>query len=403
MNKKPLPEVPAAWEKFLPKTLEIHGGSSLTDTELRPKLDRVVAYHLKNPERARRLFSGEEEGLIYSRINNSTVESLQKRLALLEEAEAALVTSSGMAAIDLAVSYLARNGGHLVSSNRLYGGAFHLFQKILPQLGMTVSFVKNPHDLGQWTKAVTAQTRLFYLETPSNPLIEVFDIEEIAWVALGAGVPLIVDNTLASSALLQPLRCGASLVVQSLSKYVGDGEIIGGAILGSKSFLRELQFDWFRDKGPCLSPDNANILCYHLESLSARMREHCQNTERVAAFLSLHPRVKKIFYPTVGSAMECERSRRLMPEGFGGLLAFEIEGGREEAFRFLSALQLFWLAPSIGEARSLVIHPATTTHNEMSEEDRLQAGITEGMVRLSIGREAPENLIFDLNRALLAI
>jgi len=387
--------------KLHQKTLEIHGGGSLSDRELRPGVDRVTAYPLGDFERGKRLFAGEEDGFIYSRINNRTVDRLEKRLAALEGAEACLATSSGMSAITLLSMYLARNGGHIVSSNRLYGGVFHLFDKILPELGIKTTFVEDPANGTGWIMGHSNWTKFFHLENPSNPLIDIFDMTEIAKIAHNYKVPLVVDSTLATPALFQPLKHGADIVVHSLSKYIGDGEVIGGAILGKKELIDDLKKTWFRDTGPCMSPDNASIFLAHIESLFGRMKEHCRNAEKVAGFLARHLKVARVFYPSVGE--NAARARKLMPKGFGGLMAFEIKGGLEAAKIVLENLKLFWHAPNIGESRSLVIHPASTTHGQMSGEELAKAGISQGTLRLSVGREDPRDLIYDLNQALAKI
>lgn len=395
--------------KLRPKTLEIHGGGSLADLSLRPELHRVVGFSLGSFDRAKRLFEGKEEGFIYTRINNPTVDKLEKRLALLEGAEAGLATSSGMSAIALLALHLANGGGHVVTSNRLYGGVFHLFRERLQALGIGVDFVDNPHNLAEWEKAIRPNTNFLYVESPSNPLIDIFDIRALAKLAHKRHIPLAVDSTLATPILLQAIKHGADVVVHSLSKYMGDGEVIGGMILGKKELINAIRGGWMRDTGPCISPDNAAILCYHIESLFARVLEHRKNATLVANFLSKHPKVKQVFYPTLGK--NAANNRALMAKGFGGLMAFEIKGGksngrnelRKKAKTVLESLRLFWHAANIGEARSLVIHPATTTHGQMTQKELKKAGISEGVLRLSIGREDPNDLIEDLAQALAKI
>lgn len=391
-----------------PKTLEIHGGGSEKDIEIRPGLHRAVAFPMKSFERARRLFEGKEEGFIYTRINNPTVDKLEKRLAALERAEAALATSSGMSAITVLSLHLAspaKGGaspaGHIVSSNRLYGGVFHLFRDRLPTLVIPVTFVKNPYNLKEWEKAIKPNTKFLYVETPSNPTIDIFDIKPLAALAKKHKIPLAVDSTLATPALLNPLKQGADIVIHSLSKYMGDGEVIGGVILGKKRLIDAIRQEWFRDTGPCLSPDNAAILCSHIESLFGRMEEHCRNAESVAKFLSKHPKVTKVLYPSFGP--RAAENKKIMPKGFGGLMAFEVSGGRNAAKKVLENLKLFWHAPNIGESRSLVIHPASTTHGQMTKDELKKAGISQGTLRLSIGREDPRDLIYDLKQALSKI
>lgn len=387
--------------RLKPKTLEIHGGGEISDMELRPSVHRVTAFSMGALDRARRLFAGEEAGFIYTRINNPTVDRLERRLASLEGAEAALATSSGMSAIQLLAMYLANSGGHIVSSNRLYGGVFHLFRDMLPKLGISVTFIENPYDIDSWEKAHRPNTKFFHVENPSNPIIDVFDIKELAALAHSFHKPLVVDSTLATPALLQPLKQGADIVVHSLSKFYGNGEVIGGAILGKKELIDDLRLTWFRDGGPCLSPDNASVFLSHAESLFGRMKEHCKNTVAIAHFLNRHRKVKKVLYPAFGP--HARANRRLMPKGFGGLMAFEVKGGAKEAKTVLESLKLFWHAPNIGESRSLIMHPATTTHGQMSPRELAKAGISPATLRLSIGREDPRDLIEDLSQALAKI
>jgi len=384
--------------KLHSKTLEIHGGGSIGEMEIRPGLHRTIAFSLGSFDRGRRLFEGREEGFIYTRINNPTVDKLEKRLASMEGAEAGLATSSGMAAINLLALHLAHSGGHIVSSNRLYGGVFHLFRERMPSLNIPVTFVENPHDLKQWEKAIRPETKFLYVENPSNPLVDVYDIAPIAVIAHKYRIPLVVDSTLATPVLLRPLSLGADFVVHSLSKYMGDGEVIGGMLLGKKESIDAIRGGWLRDTGPCISPDNAAVLCYHLESLYGRMHEHCLNASKVANFLANHPKVRQVFYPSLGKG--AAKNRTLMSEGFGGLMAFDVRGGRAEAKIVLENLKLFWHAANIGESRSLVIHPATTTHGQMTQKELEQAGISESTIRLSVGREDSQDLIDDLRQAL---
>ena len=412
--------------KLRPKTLDIHGGSSFVDRELRPLLARTIAFPLGKFENAERRFAGEEEGFIYTGINNPTLDRLERRIASLEGAEACLVTASGMSAIAVVAKHLAHlrgdipmtdlfcksvsyihahpplagtvMSGHIVTSDRLYGGTYHLFRERLPRLGISVSFIHEPHNLECWKSNIFGNTRFLYVETPSNPTIDIFDLAGIARIAKANNIPLVVDSTLATPVLLNPLKLGADIVIHSLSKYMGDGEVIGGAVLGKKVFIDELRQTWFRDFRPCLSPDNAAIFLSHIESLHVRMHEHCRNAERVAAFLKSHGGVVGVWYPT--ESIDPSRCRQLMPKGFGGLLSFEVKGGREAAKKVLESLRLFWHSVNIGESRSLVIHPATTTHGQLTPEEKARAGITEGMLRLSIGREDYRDLIDDLKQAL---
>ncbi|MDP3645581.1 MAG: aminotransferase class I/II-fold pyridoxal phosphate-dependent enzyme [bacterium] len=383
------------------KTLEIHGGTVGSEQGLRPGLYRATAFPLGSFERGRKLFAGEERGFMYTRIGNPSVDVLERRLAALERAEACLATSSGMAAITLLALHVASPGGHIVASNRLYGGVFHLFREELPKLGISVTFVENPFDMKGWENAIQSNTKFLYVETPSNPVIDVFDIAALTNIARKYRLPLAVDSTLATPALACPLAEGADIVVHSLSKYMGDGEVIGGAIVGKQELMDAIRLSWFRDTGPCLSPDNAVIMCYHIESLFARMQEHSKNALAIVKYLSGSPKVMKVFYPSVGP--NARKNKKLMPKGFGGLMAFEVSGGQANAKIVLENLKLFWHAPNIGEARSLVIHPTTTTHGQLTPSELERAGISQGMLRLSIGREDPKDLIHDLDQALNTI
>jgi len=384
--------------KLQRKTLEIHGGGSMHEHYLRPPVHRVVAYPLGSFERAARLFSGEEQGFIYSRINNETVDYLERRYASLEGAQRALGTASGMAAVKLVVEFFAHKG-HVVASNRLYGGVFHLLGEQLPKLGIETTFVANPHDLTQWVRAINPGiTRLLYLETPSNPLIDIFDIRPLADIAHTYEIPLVVDSTLATPALLRPLEHGADIVVASLSKYIGDGKAIGGIVAGDALRIDDMRLNWLRDSGCCMSPDTASVFLDDIESLTARMREHCENAEHIARFLQSHPNVLRLRYPSIGTG--ARKRHALMPSGFGGLMAFEVRGGWKAARRVLESLYLFWHTANIGESRSLIIHPWSTTHGQMSNEEKQKAGITDNMLRLSIGREDPIDLEKDLSQAL---
>jgi O-acetylhomoserine/O-acetylserine sulfhydrylase-like pyridoxal-dependent enzyme len=368
---------------------------------MRTGLHRTAAFPLGSFEHGRKLFAGEKPGYMYTRIGNPSVYALEKRLALLEQGEACLATSSGMSAVTLLAQYLAHSGGHIVASNRLYGGVFHLFREILPRLGISVTLVENPFDKSAWKEAIRPNTKLLYVETPSNPVIDIFDIKTLAKLAHAHHVPLAVDSTLATPALALPLKSGADIVVHSLSKYMGDGELIGGAIIGTKELINDIRLSWFRDTGPCLSPDNATVMCYHIESLSGRMQEHCDNALAISTYLNHHKKVKRVFYPAFGP--HAKKNRLLMPKGFGGLLAIEVRGEQREAKKVLQSLQLFWHAPNIGESRSLVIHPATTTHGQLTPEELKGAGISQSMLRLSVGREDPKDLIHDLEQAFSRI
>ncbi len=384
-----------------PKTIDIHGGGSLKDRNIREGINQNGAFPLGTVARARRIFAGEERADSYSRISNPTLNRLGRRLAALEGAEAGLVTSSGMAAIDLIAKYFCAPGGHIISSNRLYGGTYHLFSELLPKLGITVTLLEDPLDISAWRAVSTYKTKMFYVETPSNPLIEIFDVAKIAEVARSHGIPLVVDSTLATPALLQPLSCGADVVIHSISKYASSGSIIGGAILGKQSLIDEIQGGWFRETGPCNQPTAAATVLLHLESLHARMPEHCTNAEMLCSFFEKHPAVRRVWYPTHSG--NTAQNRILMPCGFGGLFSIELKGGGRAARQMVEHLTLGTHAANIGDAHTFAIVPGYTTHAKMSKHDLEKIGITPGTVRISAGREDIDDLFEDFSRALRTI
>lgn len=357
-------------------------------------IDQSVGYVFLDTAHAAALFEGTEEGFIYGRINNITVDAFERKMASLEGAESALATSSGMAAIATVAMYLAK-GGDVVSSDRLYGGTFHLFQETLPEFGIKVRFPKNPHHIKDWESEITEKTKLLFVETPSNPKVELFDIGELAELAHKHSIPLVVDSTIATPALQQPISLGADVVVHSATKYIGIGRALGGVIAGAKDLMTGIRFSTFRDIGPSLSPANASLFLGGLETLSLRMKEHSKNARKVASALRKHPNVKKVYYP--GSS---ELVRRQMSGYASSLMAFEIKGGRKQGSAFVESLQLVSHVANLGDSRSLAIHPASTTHYQLPEEDLKRIGISEGLVRLSIGIEDPTDIIADIIQAL---
>ena len=402
MKKSDLFIVPEEWGNFRLETLAIHGGGLLTDTEMNPGIQRSTAMPMLTDDRSRRLFSGKEAGHFYGPISNKTEECLERRLASLHGAGAALTLASGMTAIKTLFEYLGRNGGHIVSSSKLYGGVYDLFKKILPAFGIETTFVENPYDLREWDEAIRKNTAAFHVEIPSNPLIDVFDGKRIAELAHKRGIVAVADTTLGTPFLIRPFDLGFDFVGESLSKYFSDGEVWGGDILSrSKEWMDRFRTDWYRDVRSSMSTDTADTIRANTESLGPRIEAHCFNAEMMVKYLSQHPKVKKVFYPTVGP--RAEANKKLMPNGFGGLLAFEVEGGGEAAKIFVDSLKLFWLAPNIGEPRSLMLRPWVTTHNQMDSEELLKVGIWEATIRFSMGREAWQNQVFDCHQAFQKI
>jgi len=381
------------------RSKEIHGGGLVTDKHIRPRLARVVAEPLGTYEEGAKKFAGMMKGHAYSRISNETVELLEKRMTILDGGEASLAVASGMAAIDVLYRFLTKAGDHIVSSPKVYGGVDDLFRNIITREGKEVSFVKDPHDINEWAKLIRPNTKAFHIENPSNPLIDVFDIKPLVQLAHRgrSNIQVVVDHSLATHVLYQPFQCGADWITQSITKYIGDGECVAGNIGGRDAeLINQMRMRPYRNTGACLSPDNAQILLYHVESMSFRMQEHCANAEKMAEFLSKHEHVEKVYYPTIGP--RAEFNRRIMPMGFGGLLSFDLKGDESNVGRFMDGLKLFHHAANIGEAHSLIIGPWLETHGCMEPKDRLFAGIHPTTVRLSLGREDSADQREDLVR-----
>lgn len=364
---------------------------------------RTAAYAFKDTEDARALFAGEKEGFIYSRINNPTVDILEKRMALAEGGEAGLAASSGMAAILLVAAHLAKNGGEIVSSDRIYGGTFNLFNKTLRGLNVCARFVKNPYQIDDWAREISANTRFLYVETPSNPTLDILDIQKLAELAKERRLILVVDNTVATPALQTPLKLGADIVIHSLTKYIaGNGTDVGGMIVGKKELIDKIRQEEYRDFGPCLNPEAAWLFLLGLETLTLRMRKHCQNALKIAKFLRKHPKVLKVNYPGLPDHPLHAIGKKQM-KGFSGLLSFELKGTFEQAKKFIESLALCRHVANLGDSKTLAIHPASTTHEQLGIEGRKQAKIPETMIRMSIGLENAADIIEDVKSALSKI
>ncbi|MBE3571344.1 MAG: homocysteine synthase [Moorella humiferrea] len=414
-------------------TQAIHAGQEpdpVTGAQAVP-IYQTTSYVFRDAEHAARLFALEEEGHIYTRITNPTTEVFEKRMAALEGGVGALATASGQAAITLAVANIANAGQEIVASTSLYGGTFTLFNYTLPKFGIKVRFVDST-DPKDYLKAINENTRALYVEILGNPKLDIPDLEALADIAHGAGIPLIVDNTFATPYLCRPIEFGADIVVHSATKFIGGhGTSIGGVIVdsgkfnwdngkfpglvepdpsyhglsyvkafGTAAYIVKARVQLLRDMGPALSPFNAFLFLQGLETLHLRMERHVQNTLQIARWLSEHPAVAWVSYPGLPSHPSYERGRKYLPRGTGAILTFGIKGGKEAGKRFINSLKLFSLLANVGDARSLVIHPASTTHQQLSPEEQLASGVTEDLVRLSIGLEDVEDLIADLEQAL---
>ncbi|OGA10065.1 MAG: O-acetylhomoserine aminocarboxypropyltransferase [Betaproteobacteria bacterium RIFCSPHIGHO2_12_FULL_69_13] len=417
-------------------TLALHAGQSpdpATGSRAVP-IYQTTSYVFRDTEHAASLFNMERAGHVYSRISNPTVAVLEERVAALEGGVGAIASASGQAALHLAVATLMGAGGHVVASTSLYGGSHNLLGYTLPRFGISTTFV-NPRDLDAWKRAIRPETRLLFGETLGNPGLDVLDIPSVAAIAHEAKLPLLVDSTFTTPYLMQPFGLGADLLYHSATKFLGGhGTVIGGVLVdsgrfdweasgkfptltapyegfhkmdfeeesGTRAFLLRARREGLRDFGPCMAPMTAFQILQGIETLHLRMPRHVENTRRVVAYLAAHPMVENVMYPELFSHPDHALCKRLLPKGAGAVFSFNMKGGRPAGKAFIEALRVFSHLANVGDAKSLVIHPATTTHYRMSDEDLKKSGITAGTVRLSIGLEDPEDLIEDLGRALAA-
>lgn len=417
-------------------TLALHAGAApdpATGARAVP-IHLTTSFVFESSDHAAALFNLERSGHVYSRISNPTTAVLEQRVAALEDGIGAIATASGQAALHLAIATLMGSGSHIVASTALYGGSQNLLHYTLRRFGIDTTFVR-PGDIDGWRAAIRPNTRLLFGETVGNPGLDVLDIPTVAQVAHEAGVPLLVDSTLTSPWLVRPLALGADLVYHSATKFLsGHGTVIGGVVVDGGSFDWEASgrfaeltapYDGFhqmvfseestvgafllrarreglRDFGACMSPHTAWLILQGLETLPLRMERHMRNTEKVVQFLASHPFVERVGHPMLESHPSHALARKLLPKGAGSVFSFDLKGNREQGRAFIEALKLFSHLANVGDCRSLVIHPASTTHFRMSDEALAGAGITQGTIRLSIGLEDPDDLVDDLKRALRA-
>ena len=343
-------------------------------------------------------FSGAEAGNIYSRFTNPTVAMFEKRLAALEGGERAVATSTGMAAImAVAMSYLT-TGDHVICSRAVFGSTVSLFEKYIAKFGVAVDFV-NLTDLNAWKNAIRPETKLLFVESPSNPLSEIADIQALADIAHAHGALLAIDNSFCTPILQQPLKLGADLVVYSATKYLdGQGRALGGAVVGNHKLLDDV-FAYVRTTGPSMSPFNAWIFLKGLETLRLRMKAHSESAQKIAEWLAVHPKVEKVYFAGladhIGHALAAKQQT-----GFGGIVSFDVKGGRENAWKVIDNTKFISITGNLGDAKSTITHPATTTHGKLAAEAKLAAGIGEGLIRLSVGLEDVDDIIADIKRGL---
>ena len=432
-------------KKWSFETLQIHAGQTpdpTTGARALP-LYQTTAYQFRDTQHAANLFGLAELGNIYTRIMNPTQDAVEQRLAALEGGVAALLVASGSAATTYAVLNVAEAGDHIVSSPSLYGGTYNLFHYTLPKFGVEVTFVEDPDDLDSWRKAVRPNTKAFFGETIANPKNDILDIEGVAQIAHEVGVPLIVDNTVATPYVIKPIEYGADVVIHSATKFLsGHGNAVVGAIIDSGNFdyakypakfkgfnepdpsyhglvftqalgvgsafganlayIFKIRLQLLRDIGAAVAPFNAWLLAQGLETLSLRIERHLENAKAVAEWLSKHPSVEKVNYASLSNSPWNKLAKKYAPKGSGAVLSFELKGGVEAGKKFVESLKLFSHVANIGDVRSLVIHPATTTHSQLSPEEQLAAGVTPGLVRLSLGLENIEDIKADLEDGFTA-
>ncbi|MBC8305037.1 MAG: O-acetylhomoserine aminocarboxypropyltransferase/cysteine synthase [Pelagibacterales bacterium] len=425
-----------------PETIVLHGGDYRSDpatTAVAVPVYRTTSYQFNNTEHAANLFALKEFGNIYTRIMNPTNDVLEKRVAALEGGLACVSVGSGQAASTFSIVNVCQSGDNFISSTDLYGGTVNLFTHTLKKLGIEVRYA-DPTDPKNFEKLIDDRTRAFYAETLPNPYLRVFPIKEVSDIGRKYNIPLIMDNT-ASPIICKPIEHGAAVVVHSLTKFIGGhGTVIGGCLVDGGNFdwtadpKRQPLFNepdpsyggavWgevvpqltganvafairarvilLRDLGAPLAPDNAWGIIQGMETVALRMKQHCSNAEKVVDFLLKNKNVEKVIYPTLHKGEFAERAKKYLKNGNGGLVGVEVKGGAEAGKKFIESLKMFYHVANIGDARSLAIHPATTTHSQLTEEELLAAGVTQGYVRLSIGIEHPDDIIADLDQALSA-
>ncbi|MBR6147612.1 MAG: O-acetylhomoserine aminocarboxypropyltransferase/cysteine synthase [Lachnospiraceae bacterium] len=420
------------------ETLQIHVGQeeadSATDARAVP-IYQTTSYVFHDSKDAADRFSLSAGGNVYGRITNTTQDILEKRLASLEGGSAALAVATGAAAISYTIEALAPNGGHVVAQKTIYGGSFNLLSHTLPQYGIETTFV-DAHDLNEVENAIKDNTRVIYLETLGNPGSDIPDIDAIAEIAHKRGIPVVVDNTFGTPYLIKPFEHGADIVVHSATKFIGGhGTTLGGIIiesgkfdfkagnrfphitepnpsyhglsfydaLGPAAFVTYIRTILLRDTGASISPFNAFLLLQGVETLSLRLERHAYNTKKVVEYLSNHPQVEKVNHPAVADHPDHELYKRFFPNGGASIFTFDIKGGQEEAWKFIDNLKIFSLLANVADVKSLVIHPASTTHSQLSQKDLLDTGIKPNTIRLSIGTEHIDDIIADLENGFAAI
>jgi O-succinylhomoserine sulfhydrylase len=387
-------------KRYRPATELVHGGAMRSQfAETSEALFLTQGFVYPDGEAAEARFKGDDPGFVYSRYANPTVAMFEERMCLLESAEAAIAVASGMAAVSASLLCDLKAGDHVLSSRALFGSCDYVIGTLLPRLGISSTLIDG-RDVDAWRKAVRPETKAFFLESPSNPTLELIDIAAVAKIARDAGARLIVDNVFSTPLFQHPLKLGAHTVVYSATKHIdGQGRCLGGVVLSDEKWIEEKLFPYLKHTGPSLSPFNAWVLLKALETLEVRVRRQAESAAKLVEVLAAHPAVERIYYPGHASHPQRELAKRQMSSG-GTMIAFDVKGGKRAAFAALRALDVVKISNNLGDAKSLVTHPATTTHQRLKQEERERLGIGEGLLRLSVGLEDPLDLAEDLTQAL---
>ena len=387
-------------ETWAPATQLVHGGSLRSQfCETSEALFLTQGYVYDNAEQAEERFKSEAGGYIYSRYANPTVAMFEERMRLFEGAEAARGTASGMAAVSAAILSYLKAGDHVVAARALFGSCRYVVEELCPRFGIQSTMVHGP-DLDAWKAAIRPQTKVLFFETPANPTLDLVDIAAVAKLAHDHGAIVIVDNVFATPMLQRPLKLGADVVVYSATKHIdGQGRCLGGIVLGSRSFVDDHLHPFLKHTGPSLSPFNAWVMLKGLETLPVRVAAQCASAAQLADQLAAHQAIDKVFYCGRKDHPQAELAQRQMSGG-GQMIAFEVKGGKAGAFAFMNALEIISISNNLGDAKSLITHPATTTHQRLRPETRLELGISDGLLRLSVGLEGAHDLYEDMSRAL---
>ncbi len=385
-----------------PATELVHGGTLRSQFgEMSEALFLTQSFAYPTMQAAEARFKGDEPGFVYSRFSNPTVAMFEQRMRLLEGTEAARATASGMAAVTASLMSQVKAGDHVVAARALFGSCLYVVEELLPRFSVATTLVDGA-DLDQWKKAMRKETKVLFLETPTNPGLEIYDLKALADLAHEAGARLVVDNVFATPLLQKPFEFGADIVVYSATKHIdGQGRCLGGVILASQALIDENLHNFLRQTGPALSPFNAWVLLKGLETLPLRVAQQASSAAKIAEFLSVQKRIGRVLYPFRSDHPQAALARRQM-KGGGTLVSFEVTGGKEAAFRLANALEVIKISNNLGDAKSLITHPATTTHQRLAAEVRAHLGISEGLLRLSVGLEDLEDLIYDLECGLAA-